>query len=79
MLYGINHNNVSTTSTTLPSVIVGGVNYQILNFFPPTSIYYHPPICEDFEKVRPPLIIANPPNLIESRWMKKCFVLVEGF
>ena len=38
----------------------GGVNYQIFNFFPLTPIYYHPPICEDFEKVRPPLIIANP-------------------
>ena len=31
-------------SLTLPSLIVGGgVNYQIFNFFPPTSIYYHPP------------------------------------
>ena len=39
-----------------------GVDYRISKFFPLTSTYYHPPICEDFEEIRP-LIIATHFNL----------------
>ena len=46
----------------------GGVNYQIFSFFPSTSIYYHTPICKDFEKIRPPWLLPTPPGLIENRW-----------
>ena len=51
-------------------------------FFPPNSIYYHPPQIVKILKNSNPLIIATPPlpnNLTESRWKKKYFVLVEGF
>ena len=44
---------------TLPSLIVGGG--QLPNF----QFITTPPICEDFKQIRPPLIIANPPNLLK--------------
>ena len=43
-----------TFAHTLPSLIVGGVNYQIFNFFPRLQFITTPSICEAFEKIRPP-------------------------
>ena len=37
-----------------------------------------PPICDDFDKIQSPWLLSSP-NLTESRWKKKYFVLVEGF
>ena len=45
----------------------GGSITKFSIFFLRLQFINTPPICEDFEKVRPPLIIANPPNLNESR------------
>ena len=46
---------------TLPSLIVGGGSITKFSIFFLRLLF----ICEDFEKVRPPLIIANPPNLLK--------------
>ena len=64
---------------TPPSLIVGGGS---INEFSISLLWLQsiatPSICEDFEKTRPPWLLP-PFHLTESRWHKKCSVLVVGF
>ena len=62
--------------STVPFVIVGGVNYQFLH---PLQSISPPPIYRNSKYFLSLPIIMNPISLIESTWKKKYFVLAEGF